>query len=56
MKVKDFLDWFSDLDPESELKFDLSEERINGETHTFLDVLDADYLYEDDTVFITLSY
>lgn len=35
MKVKDFLDWFSDLDSESELKFDLFEERINGETHTF---------------------
>lgn len=56
MKVKDFLDWFKDFDPESELKFDLFEERINGETHTFLDALDADYLYEDDTVFVNLSY
>lgn len=56
MKVKDFLDWFKDFDPESELKFDLFEERINGEIHTFLDASDADYLYEDDTVFVTLSY
>ncbi|MFR3737250.1 MAG: hypothetical protein ACLTWQ_07515 [Anaerococcus obesiensis] len=56
MKVKDFLDWFKDFHPESELKFDLFEERINGETHTFLDALDADDLYEDDTVFVTLSY
>ncbi|WP_019118372.1 hypothetical protein [Anaerococcus obesiensis] len=56
MKVKDFLDWFKDFHPESELKFDLFEERINGGTHTFLDALDADNLYEDDTVFVTLSY
>ena len=47
MKVKDFLDWFKDFDPESELKFDLFKERIYGENHTFLDALDADYLYED---------
>lgn len=56
MKVKDFLDWFKDFDPESELKFDLFELRINGEVHTFLDALDADYLYEDDTVFVTLKW
>ena len=29
MKVKDFLEWFSDFDPESELKFDLFEEIMN---------------------------
>lgn len=26
MKVKDFLDWFSDMDPESELKVELFEQ------------------------------
>lgn len=56
MKVKDFLDWFKDFDPESELKFDLFEERINNEIHTILDASDANYLYEDDTVFVTFSY
>lgn len=30
MKVKDFLEWFSDFDPESELEFDLFEEKIIG--------------------------
>lgn len=62
MKVKDFLEWFSDFDPESELKFDLFEERINGcggpiEFHTTpLDAIDVDYLNETDTVFVTLEW
>ena len=61
MKVKDFLDWFSDFDPESELKFELfEEERMpNGdfeEVHTPLDAADANYLYETDTVFVTLEW
>lgn len=55
MKVKDFLEWFSGIDPESELKFDLFEARINGEVHTILDAVDANYLDETDTVFVTLS-
>ena len=29
MKIKDFLEWFSGIDPESELKFDLFEEIYN---------------------------
>ena len=41
MKVKDFLEWFDDFYPESELKFDLFEEGIVNygdykETHTFI--------------------
>lgn len=61
MKVKDLLDWFIDLDPEIELKFDLFEEKINGhgdceEFHTPLDVTDANYLDETDTVFVTLEW
>lgn len=61
MKVKDFLEWFSDFDPESELKFDLFEDGMNRygeyeETHTPLDVADANYLYETDTVFVTLEW
>ena len=61
MKVKEFLDRFSDFDPESELEFDLFEEKvdINGgylECHTPLDAADANYLDETDTVFLTLSY
>lgn len=61
MKVKDFLDWFADFDPESELKFDLFEEKINGcgdyeEFHTPLDATDANYLDETDTVFVTLEW
>lgn len=61
MKVKDFLEWFADFDPESELKFDLFEEKvdINGgylECHTPLDATDAEYLDETDTVFVTLEW
>ena len=45
MKVKDFLEWFSDFDPESELKFDLFEEGIvnygdYAEFHTELNFTD----------------
>lgn len=59
MKVKDFLDWFSDFDPESELKFDLFEEGVDEygeyqEFHTPLDVGDVDYADEIDAVFVTL--
>lgn len=61
MKVKDFLDWFADIDPESELKFDLFEEKINGcgdpiEFHTPLDATDEDCLVETDTVIVTLQW
>lgn len=50
MKVKEFLEWFEDFDPESELKFDLFEEGIVGmgeyrEFHTelnFTDITDED--------------
>ena len=53
MKVKDFLDWFSDFDPESELEFDLFEEKIIGwgdyaECHTPLDATDIDCLDATD--------
>ena len=60
MKVKDFLDWFADFNPESELKFDLFE--LKGELgccreiHTPLDVADTNYLDETDTVFVTLEW
>lgn len=45
MKVKDFLEWLSDIDPESELKFDLFEEGIVNygdykEFHTELNFTD----------------
>lgn len=61
MKVKDFLDWFSDFDPESELKFDLFELKVSRygdckEIHTPLDVEDVNYLDETDTVFVTLEW
>ena len=56
MKVKEFLEQFADFDPESELKFDLFEARINGEVHTILDAGNANYLDETDTVFVTLTY
>lgn len=60
MKVKDFLEWFADFDPESELEFELLEYVMYryGEyevTHTPLDVTDTDYLDETDTVFVTLE-
>lgn len=61
MKVKDFLYWFDDIDPESELEFDLFEERIvnygdYAESHTPLNVGDVSYLDENDTVFVTLEW
>ena len=45
MKVKDFLDYFEDFDPESELEFDLFEEGIVNygdykEYHTELNFAD----------------
>lgn len=45
MKVKDFLEWFADFDPESELEFDLFEEGIANygdykEFHTELNFTD----------------
>ncbi len=50
MKVKEFLEWFEDRDPESKLKFDLFEEGIVNygdykEFHTrlyFTDITDED--------------
>lgn len=61
MKVKEFLEWFSDFDPESELEFELFEKKINGcgdneEFHTALDAGDVNYLDETDTVFVTLEW
>ena len=61
MKVKDFLEWFADFDPESELKFDLFEEGIVNygdykEFHTSLDATDINYLDESDTVFVTMEW
>lgn len=61
MKVKDFLEWFADFDPESELKFDLSELKVSRfggckEVHTPLDVEDVNYLDETDTVFVTMEW
>lgn len=62
MKVKDFLEWFSDFDPESELKIELLEQIYNDnlgcceEIYTPLDVADINYLDESDTVFVTLEW
>lgn len=61
MKVKDFLDWFSDFDPESELKIELFELIVSifgdyKEVHIPLDVVDINYLDETDTVFVTLEW
>ncbi|WP_099321128.1 hypothetical protein [Anaerococcus sp. Marseille-P3625] len=62
MKVKDFLEWFDNFDPESELKIELFEEIYNGnlgcseEIYTPLDLSDANYLDETDTVFVTLEW
>lgn len=61
MKIKDFLEWFSGIDPESELKFKLFEEIYDEnmgcckEVYTSLEVADANYLDETDTVFVTLG-
>ena len=62
MKVKDFLDWFSDFDPESDLELEIFEEIYNGnlgcceEHYTRLEVGDVNYLDETDTVFVTLEW
>lgn len=62
MKVKDFLDWFSDFDPESELKIELLEQIYNDnlgcceEIYTPLGVADVNYLDENDTVFVSLEW
>ena len=61
MKVKDFLEWFSDFVPESELKIELFELRVSifgdyKEVHIPLDVVDINYLDETDTVFVTLEW
>ena len=62
MKVKDFLDWFADFDPESELKIELLEQIYNGnlgcgeEIYTPLEVADTNYLDETVTVFVTLEW
>lgn len=51
MKVKDFLEWFDNVDPDMELKFQLYEEIINGingdrrEIYTELYAFD---IHEDD--------
>lgn len=62
MKVKDFLEYFKDFDPESELKIELFEEiyddNIGGckEFYTPLGVSDTNYSEEDNTVFVTLEW
>ena len=62
MKVKDFLEWFADFDPESELKIELLEQIYNDnlggceEIYTPLDVADINHLDESDTVFVTLEW
>lgn len=63
MKVKDFLEWFDDFDPESELEFELIEELYNGNLgccekfYTPLDLSDVNYyLDKTDTVFVTLEW
>ena len=61
MKVKEFLEWFDDIDPESQLKFDLFEEvvDINGnykERWTELSSEDLDYVDEDENVHLTLAW
>ena len=61
MKVKDFLEWLSDFEPESELEFELFEEIIinygdYAERHTALNATDVNWLDETDTVFVTLEW
>lgn len=56
MKVKDFLEWFSDFDPESELKFDLFESKDRGVIETPLDIIDINYFDKTDTVFVSLVW
>lgn len=60
MKVKDFLEWFSDYDPESELKFELfelkDELRRCGVVETPLDAIDVNYSDKTDTVFVTMKW
>ena len=61
MKIKDFLEWFSGIDPESELKFDLFEEIINGngdctERWSRLFAEDLDYVDEDGNTHLTFVW
>ena len=62
MKVKEFLEWFEDFDPESELKIELLEQIYDGnlgcckEVYTLLDVGDVNHLDKTDTVFVTLEW
>lgn len=60
MKLKDFLEYFKDFDPESELEFDLfelkDELRRCGVVETPLDVIDVNYFDKTDTVFVTLKW
>lgn len=60
MKVKDFLEWLSDFDPESELEFDLfelkDELRWCGVVETPLDAIDVNYFDKTDTVFVTMKW
>lgn len=60
MKVKEFLEWFDDVDLESELKFDLfelkDELRCCGVVEAPLDVIDVNYVDKTDTVFVTLKW
>lgn len=61
MKVKDFLEWFSNIDLESELEFELFEEvlDINGdgvERWCQLIAEELDYVYEDGTTHLTFVW
>ena len=60
MKVKEFLEWFDDVDLESELKFDLfelkDELRHCGVVETPLDVMDVNYVDKTNTVFVTMEW
>lgn len=62
MKVKEFLEWFDDFDPESELKFELFEEIYNGnlpkcieEVYTPLEAEYENYSDKDDAVTVTFT-
>lgn len=60
MKVKDFVEWFADFDPESELKFDLFEVKDDVRWHkvieTPLNASDISYLDKTNTVFVTFEH
>lgn len=60
MKVKEFLEYFEDFDPESELKFDFVDEKIDDygdfeKFYTPIYMADINYLDEIDTVFISFE-